>query len=175
MNEKEKTIEKNIYAISETAIEMTKDRNRIVVYNKKDKKAVPEGISISAINGDVESLVKAIEEKYAHELTVVREDTLNNERQIGLAMSAEQSMKDAITSLEEGMELDLVTIDLEKAWNALCEDAVHPDGFLGYVQGTGNEPKDGHPVTYDSQPDFEDFGVGCFLLAGSEMAKLAER
>ena len=102
-------------------LEMTKDRNRIVVYNKKDKKAVPEGISISAINGDVESLVQSIEEKYAHELTVVREDTLNNERQIGLAMSAEQSMKDAITSLEEGMELDLVTIDLEKAWNALKE------------------------------------------------------
>ena len=64
---------------------------------------------------------------------------------------------------------------VEKAWNALCEDAVHPDGFLGYVQGTGKEPKDGHPVTYDSQPDFEDFGVGCFLLAGSEMAKLTER
>ena len=64
---------------------------------------------------------------------------------------------------------------VEKAWNALCEDAVHPDGFLGYVQSTGKEPKDGHPVTYDSQPDFEDFGVGCFLLAGSEMAKLTER
>ena len=102
-------------------LEMTKDRNRIVVYNKKDKKAVPEGISISAINGDVESLVEAIEQKYAHEMSVVKEDTLNNERQIGLAMSAEQSMKDAIAALEEGMELDLVTIDLEKAWNALKE------------------------------------------------------
>ena len=102
-------------------LEMTKDRNRIVVYNKKDKKAVPEGISISAINGDVESLVEAIEQKYAHELSVVKEDTLNNERQIGLAMSARQSMKDAISALEEGMELDLVTIDLEKAWNALKE------------------------------------------------------
>lgn len=102
-------------------LEMTKDRNRIVVYNKKDKKEVPEGISISAINGDVESLIQAIEEKYANELTMVREDTLNNERQIGLAMVAEQSMKDAIQSLEDGMELDLVTIDLEKAWNALKE------------------------------------------------------
>ena len=54
----------------------------------------------------------------------------------------------------------------------MVKDAVHPDGFLGYVQGTGKEPKDGQPVTYDSKPDFDDFGTGCFLLAGSEIYKL---
>lgn len=59
-----------------------------------------------------------------------------------------------------------------KAWNAMVKDAVHPDGFLGYVQGTGKEPKDGQPVTYDSKPDFDDFGTGCFLLAGSKIYKL---
>jgi len=59
-----------------------------------------------------------------------------------------------------------------KAWNAMATEAVHPNGFLGYVQGTGKEPKDGQPVTYDSVPDFEDYGVGCFLLAGTEMYKL---
>lgn len=59
-----------------------------------------------------------------------------------------------------------------KAWNAMVKDAVHPDGFLGYVQGTGKEPKDGQPVTYDSKPDFDDLGTGCFLLAGSEIYKL---
>ncbi|MCD7899737.1 MAG: glycoside hydrolase family 88 protein [Bacteroides sp.] len=59
-----------------------------------------------------------------------------------------------------------------KAWNAMVKDAVHSNGFLGYVQGTGKEPKDGQPVTYTSVPDFEDYGVGCFLLAGSEMYKL---
>ncbi|MES1220531.1 MAG: glycoside hydrolase family 88 protein [Bacteroidota bacterium] len=59
-----------------------------------------------------------------------------------------------------------------KAWNALVKDCVHPDGFLGYVQGTGKEPKDSQPVTYTTIPDFEDFGLGCFLLAGSEVYKL---
>ena len=39
---------------------------------------------------------------------------------------------------------------LLKAWNAMVKDAVHPNGFLGYVQGTGKEPKDGQPVTYKS-------------------------
>lgn len=62
---------------------------------------------------------------------------------------------------------------VEKAWNAMVKDAVHKNGFLGYVQSTGKEPKDGQPVTYDSVPDFEDFGTGCFLLAGSEVYKLA--
>lgn len=59
-----------------------------------------------------------------------------------------------------------------KAWNAITRDCLHPDGKLGYVQGTGKEPKDGQPVTYTSTPDFEDYGLGCFLLAGSQMYKL---
>lgn len=59
-----------------------------------------------------------------------------------------------------------------KAWNALQKEAVHTNGFLGWVQGTGKEPKDSQPVTYDKVPDFEDFGTGCFLLGASEMYKL---
>ena len=59
-----------------------------------------------------------------------------------------------------------------KAWNALVKECVHENGKLGYVQGTGKEPKDGQPVTFDSTPDFEDYGLGCFLLAGSEVYKL---
>jgi unsaturated rhamnogalacturonyl hydrolase len=58
-----------------------------------------------------------------------------------------------------------------KAWKGL-ETAVHPQGFLGYVQGTGKEPKDGQPVTFDKVPNFEDFGLGSFLLAGAEVYKL---
>ena len=61
---------------------------------------------------------------------------------------------------------------ITKAWNAMCKEAVHKDGKLGYVQGTGKEPKDGQPVTYTSTPDFEDYGLGCFLLAGTEIYKL---
>jgi unsaturated rhamnogalacturonyl hydrolase len=61
---------------------------------------------------------------------------------------------------------------IKKAWNAMAKQAVHPNGFLGYVQGTGKEPKDGQPVTYTSVPDFEDYGLGCFLLAGTEVYKM---
>ena len=61
---------------------------------------------------------------------------------------------------------------IRKAWNALTKESVHSNGFLGYVQGTGKEPKESQPVTYDREPDFEDFGLGCFLLAASEVYKL---
>ena len=62
-----------------------------------------------------------------------------------------------------------------RAWHALAEEALHPDGYLGYVQGTGKQPSEGQPVTYDSKPDFTDYGLGCFLLAGSEVWRLSVR
>jgi len=57
-------------------------------------------------------------------------------------------------------------------WNAMVRDCVHPDGMLGYQQGTGKEPKDSQPVLYDKLPDFEDYGVGCFLLCATEVHRL---
>ena len=59
-----------------------------------------------------------------------------------------------------------------KAWNAMVNDCLHPNGFLGYVQGTGKEPKEAQPVTYDREPDFDDFGLGAFLMAGAEIYKM---
>jgi len=59
-----------------------------------------------------------------------------------------------------------------KAWNAIAKDSVQPNGFLGWVQGTGKEPKDGQPLSVSKEPDFEDYGLGCLLLAASEVYKL---
>jgi rhamnogalacturonyl hydrolase YesR len=64
---------------------------------------------------------------------------------------------------------------VEKAWKAMTAEAVHPSGFLGYLQGTGKEPKDGQPVSFASQPDFEDYGLGCFLLGGTEVYKMLSK
>lgn len=61
---------------------------------------------------------------------------------------------------------------ITKAWNAMKTECLHEDGFLGFAQGTGKEPKDGQPVTYNKRPDFEDYGLGCFLLAGTEIYKM---
>ncbi|MBB4080985.1 rhamnogalacturonyl hydrolase YesR [Lewinella aquimaris] len=64
---------------------------------------------------------------------------------------------------------------LTKGWNAMVNDALHDNGFLGYVQSTGKEPKDGQPLSYDKIPDFEDYGLGAFLLAGTEIYTLELR
>ena len=59
---------------------------------------------------------------------------------------------------------------LAKAWNGMVATAVRADGFLGYVQGVGYAPESSQPITASSTADF---GVGGFLLAASEIAKLA--
>jgi hypothetical protein len=63
-------------------------------------------------------------------------------------------------------------------WNALANGALHhtsgaDNGMLGYVQGTGDRPGSSQPVTYTSVPNFDDYGVGLFLLAGSQMYQLS--
>ena len=60
----------------------------------------------------------------------------------------------------------------DRAWTAMARDAVHPDGFLGWMQGTGKDPSAGQPLSYDKVPDFEDYGTGCFLLGAVEYYKL---
>jgi tRNA modification GTPase len=105
----------------EELLKATENRTRLVVYNKKDLEAHEEKLSISAKNGEIQPLLDAIQDLYRKNLLAASSDSLNNERQIGLALQAERAMKHAISSLEEGMELDLVTIDLEEAWHALRE------------------------------------------------------
>jgi unsaturated rhamnogalacturonyl hydrolase len=62
---------------------------------------------------------------------------------------------------------------VQKGWSALSRDAIHPNGFLGWVQGTGASPADSQPLGYNIIPNFEDFGAGCVLLAAAESWKLS--
>ena len=62
----------------------------------------------------------------------------------------------------------------DRAWQGMVTGCVHPDGFLGYVQGTGKDPSAGQPVTYTKTPDFEDYGTGCFLLGAMEYYKMKD-
>ena len=55
---------------------------------------------------------------------------------------------------------------LAQAWRGMVGKAVRADGLLGYVQGVGDRP--GHA----SAGETHDFGVGAFLLAASEVARL---
>lgn len=63
----------------------------------------------------------------------------------------------------------------ERAWTAMVRDAVHDDGFLGWMQGTGKDPSAGQPLSYTKIPDFEDYGTGCFLLGATEYYKYLKK
>lgn len=58
-----------------------------------------------------------------------------------------------------------------RAWRFLSEDALQPDGRLGYVQPIGERAIPGQVVDRNSTAPF---GVGAFLLAASEMARLSD-
>ena len=70
------------------------------------------------------------------------------------------------------LDPDLYQPVVQKGWDAMVNDSLHENGFLGYVQGTGKEPSSGQPLSYDKEPNFDDYGLGAFLLAGSEIYKL---
>ncbi len=82
----------------------------------------------------------------------------------GLAWGINHNILDSATYLPS----------VAKAWNGLVNDALHPDGSIGYMQSSGSKPADGQPLSYDKMPNFEDFGLGGFLLAGSEVYRLVE-
>ena len=42
----------------------------------------------------------------------------------------------------------------DRAWAAMEKTSVHSDGFLGWMQGTGKDPSDGQPLSYNRVPDF---------------------
>jgi rhamnogalacturonyl hydrolase YesR len=65
---------------------------------------------------------------------------------------------------EEILDENIYSPIIDKAWEGLT-DAVHESGKLGWVQQTAREPG---PTTWDST---EIYGVGAFLLAGSEVAE----
>jgi rhamnogalacturonyl hydrolase YesR len=70
------------------------------------------------------------------------------------------------------LKADVYRSACDKAWSAMVRVAVHLDGFLGWMQGTGKDPSAGQPLSYDKIPDFEDYGTGCFLLGAAEYYKL---
>lgn len=119
-------------AQDEELLELTKDKTRIIVYNKTDISNQQDGVCISAASGEIEPLLVRIHELFDRHQLVLQEPLLHNERQISLMMKAESSMRQALASMEAGMELDIVAIDIQEAYTALKEilGEVHREDLL---------------------------------------------
>lgn len=70
------------------------------------------------------------------------------------------------------LDRDTYLPTIVRGWQAM-QHAVHDNGFVGYLQGSGSKPEDGGVITYYSVPDFEDFGIGCWLWGAAEVHALA--
>ncbi len=113
-------------------LELTKDKTRIIIYNKSDLNQSHDGISISAKNNDIKALLDEIHRLFDENQLVISTPLLNNERQIALMMKAKQSMLQALEAIEYGYELDLVEIDIQNAYTSLKEilGEVHREDLL---------------------------------------------
>ena len=102
-------------------LELLKDKAPIIAVNKVDLNPAAEGIiKISALNNDISALIEEIKRRYAmEELKTV--DTLQSQRQVGLMKQAKQALENAIESLTEGRELELVAIDLNIVYQCLSD------------------------------------------------------
>lgn len=103
-------------------LEATKDKQRIIVYNKEDIATAKDDreIYVSALTGNVENLINAINNKYEEHTIALKRPTLSNQRHISAVQRSYLAMERAIQALEFGMELDLVTIDLNESYVELA-------------------------------------------------------
>ena len=102
-------------------LELTKDKDRIIVYNKTDMNDDVKGIKVSALNGDISELKNYLNERYDKDKSLIDEDILNNERQIALMIKANKGLKDMLKEVDYGYELDLVSSDLYTVYHDLSE------------------------------------------------------
>lgn len=113
-------------------LELTKDKMRLIIYNKLDK-ASPnkDGIWISAANKEIQPLIDALENLY-HEDLLKENPLLSNERQIGLLNQAKEDMLRAKEAMDRMVEPDLIEIDIQAAHDHLKEilGEVHREDLL---------------------------------------------
>ena len=102
-------------------LELTKDKDRIIVYNKTDMNDDVKGIKVSALNGDISELKDYLNQRYDKDQSLIDEDILNNERQIALMVKANKGLKDMLKEVNAGYELDLVSSDLYTVYHDLSE------------------------------------------------------
>ena len=113
-------------------LELTKDKMRLIIYNKFDKtEADKDGIWISAANKEIQPLIDALENLY-HEDLLKEDPLLSNERQIGLLNQAKEDMLRAKEAMDMMVEPDLIEIDIQAAHDHLKEilGEVHREDLL---------------------------------------------
>ena len=102
-------------------LEYTKNYNPIVVYNKNDESSSNNELSISALNNEIEPLIKAIKERIGLTEKSFSKPALNNARQLGLLAKAKESLLKAKEDAENNLTVDLISTSLFDAYASILE------------------------------------------------------
>ena len=102
-------------------LEYTKELHPIVVYNKSDISQQGDRLSISALNNNIEPLIKKIKEVIGLDEISFSKPALNNARQIGLLKKAKEAILKAKQDAENDLTIDLVSVSLLEAYTAILE------------------------------------------------------
>ena len=102
-------------------LEYTKEYNPIVVYNKDDESKQDNKLSISALNSQIEPLIKAIKERIGIDEKSFSKPALNNARQLGLLSKAKESLLTAKNDALIYLTVDLISTSLFDAYTAVLE------------------------------------------------------
>ena len=95
-----------------------KNKLYIKVFNKSDIKK-QDGISISVKNNDISQLKDAIKNIYK-DIDLNNDKIINNVRQLSLIDAALMCINESILGLNNGLEPNVVIIDIQKSWENLA-------------------------------------------------------
>lgn len=104
-------------------LDIVKDTNHIVVYNKADKskKLDDNKIYVSALNNEIKPLKDAIYSKFGLDESVYKTPSLNNTRQLGLLRNAKESLLKAKEDASNDLPVDLISVSLTDAYDSILE------------------------------------------------------
>lgn len=102
-------------------LEYTKDKQRIIVYNKKDlvSSNKEEGIYISAKNHDIKELENEISKIFALDKLNTLTPSLSSSREIGLLTKAKEGLIQAKQEALMGISLDLISVNVKMSYDAI--------------------------------------------------------
>ena len=119
--------------IDKELLELTKNKNRIIVLNKcdLDKKLDIEGIEISAINQDISLLKNKIIEVLGFDIKDYKNKALlTSSRQIGLINKTKEALLNIKELINNEAPFDILSVDMKIAYDSLKE-------ILGEISSLG--------------------------------------
>lgn len=109
-------------------LELTENKERLIILNKSDLPLINEAkdkadiIITSSDDNDIVNLEEAIKKVCnIKEINNVDATYVGNARQLSKMKEALKSVKEALNSIDFGLPIDIVNIDISNAWNSLGE------------------------------------------------------